>query len=94
MNCKLPIRSEIYNCTFIKTNKVAIIIPFVFKKKIQYRLNSSTICKNKVLVKRLYQHQYQQLFYVLKFQIVSIFFLNDQTLTSVLCPMAGVVTSV
>ena len=33
MNCKLPIRSEIYNCTFIKTNKVAIIIPFVFKKK-------------------------------------------------------------
>ena len=43
MNCKLPIRSEIYNCTFIKTNKVAIIIPFVFKKKIQYRLNSPTI---------------------------------------------------
>ena len=42
MNCKLPIRSEIYNCTFIKTSKVAIIIPFVFKKKIQYRLNSFT----------------------------------------------------
>ena len=25
-NCKLPIRSEIYNCTFKNTNKVSIII--------------------------------------------------------------------
>ena len=24
--CKLPLRSEIYNCTFINTNKVSIII--------------------------------------------------------------------
>ena len=41
-----------------------------------------------------FRRLYQQLIYVLKFQIVSIFFLNDQTLTSVLCPMVGVVTSV
>ena len=30
--CKLPIRSEIYNCTFKNTNKVSIII--IIKRKI------------------------------------------------------------
>ena len=30
--CKLPIRSEIYNCTFKNTNKVSIIIIIIIKK--------------------------------------------------------------
>ena len=33
-NCKLPIRSEIYNCTFKNTNKVSIIIIIVFTNHI------------------------------------------------------------
>ena len=35
MNCKLPIRSEIYNCTFKNTNKVSIIFLsfFCFRKQ-------------------------------------------------------------
>ena len=34
MNCKLPIRNEIYNCTFKKTNFLLLYhYFFVFKKK-------------------------------------------------------------
>ena len=35
MNCKLPIRSEIYHCIFKKTNKVSILLYhyFLFLRK-------------------------------------------------------------